>query len=222
MQLVAHPPVELLHGGVENRTEHRGVDLLSNVIVDAQPRHRVEVEAQRAGHVAEEGRRREGHRTFGVDEAFERLHHGALLGHLDGGVLDQIDIDAHLDVVHLEAALVVQLADVAARLAGRLLVGVRAVEHVNRPRPLDEAVEVVGVDTLVVFGGGQIVGGPQVVGDERRLRGETAGEVVVVHREQDDVLEVEVARLEDAHHLDTLERLAAFNSQGLTFLFIEQ
>ena len=60
----------------------------------------------------------------------------------------------------------------------------------------------------MVLGRGQSVGRPQVVGHERRLRHVVAREVVVVHREQDDVFEIEVAGFEDAHDLHPFERLA--------------
>ena len=59
----------------------------------------------------------------------------------------------------------------------------------------------------MVLGSGQSVGRPQVVGNERRLRGAVAREVVVVHRKDDDILEIEVARLEDSHDLNAFERL---------------
>ena len=60
----------------------------------------------------------------------------------------------------------------------------------------------------MVLGRGQSVGRPQVVGHERRLRHVVAREVVVVHREQNDVFEIEVAGFEDAHDLHPFERLA--------------
>lgn len=193
---------------MEDRAEHRGVDLLAHLVVDAQPRHGVEVEAQRAGHVAEKGRRRERRLAFGRDEAFERRHHGGILGHLDGGRLCEVHVDADLDPRNGQTALVVYLVDVAARLARGLVVGMGAIEHPDIRRALDQAVEIVGVDPFVVLGRGQREGRTQVVGDERPLSHEVAGEVVVVHREQQHVLEVEVARLEDTHDLNALERFA--------------
>ena len=68
----------------------------------------------------------------------------------------------------------------------------------------------------MVLGRGQSVGRPQVVGHERRLRHVVAREVVVVHREQDDVFEIEVAGFEDTHDLNSLQRLSLVgNTQGL-------
>lgn len=132
----------------------------------------------------------------------------SFLGHLDRIGLGEVDIHTHLDLPDGKSALVVELVDVAARFARRFVVGVRAVEHPHPPGALHEAVEIVGVNPLVVLGRGQSVGRPQVVGHERRLRHVVAREVVVVHREQNDVFEIEVAGFEDAHDLHPFERLA--------------
>ncbi len=75
-------------------------------------------------------------------------------------------------------------------------------------RPLNQPIKIVGVDPFVVFGRRQRKGRPQVVGDERCLLHAVAREVVVVHREDDHVLEVEVAGFQDAHYLQSLQRFA--------------
>ncbi len=168
----------------------------------------MEIEAQRAGHIAEKGRRREGRRVFGVDEAFEPFQRPRVFAHFDGGRLRQVHIDAHFGSPHRNSAFVFELIDVAARFARRFFVGMRAVEHVHALRPLNQPIKIVGVDPFVVFGRRQRKGRPQVVGDERCLRHAVAREVVVVHREDDHVLEVEVAGFQDAHYLQSLQRFA--------------
>ena len=208
MRLAHDPGIEFLHRGVKDRAEHRGVDLLGDLVVGLEPRHGVKIEPQGTGHIAEESRRRERGLRFGVGEASETLHDPLVLGHLDRIGLGEVDIHTHLDLPDGKSALVVELVDVAARFARRFVVGVRAVEHPHPPGALHEAVKIVGVNPLVVLGRGQSVGRPQVVGHERRLRHVVAREVVVVHREQDDVFEIEVAGFEDAHDLHPFERLA--------------
>ena len=46
--------IELLHGRMEDRSEHRGIDLLGDLVIGLQSGHRMEIETQRAGHIAEE------------------------------------------------------------------------------------------------------------------------------------------------------------------------
>ena len=200
--------VEFLGRRMQDSAEHRGVHLLAHLVVRRQTGHRMEVEAQRAGDVAEQRRGRKGRRMLRIDETFESLHHPLVLGHFDRFRTGEVDIHAHLDPPHRDAAFIIELVDIAARFAGRLLVGVRAVEHVHAPGPLDQAIEIVGIDSLVVFGRGQREGRTQVVGHERSLRHAVAGEVVVVHRENDDVVEIEVAGLQNTHHLHPFQRLA--------------
>lgn len=53
----------------------------------------------------------------------------------------------------------------------------------------------------------QGIGRPQVVGNERSTGHDAAGKVVVVHREQNDVAEIEVAGFEDTHDLNSLKAL---------------
>ena len=84
----------------------------------------------------------------------------------------------------------------------------RTVEHVHALRALDQAVEIVGIDPFVVFRRGQFVGRTQVVGNERRLRDVVARKIVVVHREKDDVLEIDIAGLQNTHDLNPLQRFA--------------
>ena len=54
-----------------------------------------------------------------------------------------------------------------------------------------------------MFGRGQFVGRTQVIGNERRLRDVVARKIVVVHREKDDVLEIDVAGLQNTHDLQS-------------------
>ena len=60
--------------------------------------------------------------------------------------------------------------------------------------------EIVGEDGHLVVDGGQLVGLANGVGDERGVV-DALGKVAFVAREQQDVFEIEVARLEHAHHL---------------------
>ena len=96
----------------------------------------------------------------------EALQNMCILRHLDRRRSGEIDIDTHLDASERKSALILQLADVTARLARGLVVGMGAVEHPDAAGPLDQAVKIVGVDALVVLGCGQSVGRPQVVGNE--------------------------------------------------------
>ena len=72
---------------------------------------------------------------------------------------------------------------------------------------LYEAIEVVGIDGVLVFDGGHAEGLAQVVGDEGSLAS-CLGQLTLVEGEEDEVAEVEVARLEHTHDLQADGRLA--------------
>ena len=100
-----------------------------------------------------------------------------------------------------------ELEHEAAHLAA-LAVGCRAiVDHRHVVGPLQQTVEMVAVDGLFVVGGGEGVGAPQTVGDDRGV-GEAPRHVALVAREDEQVAEVDVAGLEHAHQLHTLGGLA--------------
>ena len=103
--------------------------------------------------------------------------------------------------------LIVELADIAARLATTLLVTLRAIYHIYITRALDQSIEIVGIDTFVVLGRGQAVCCSQTVRDKRRGRGTITWEVIVVHREDYHIIEIEVTRFENTHNLHTVQRL---------------
>ena len=104
--------------------------------------------------------------------------------------------------------LIVELADIAARLATTLLVTLRAIYHIYITRALDQSIEIVGIDALVMFGRGQTVCCSQTIRDKRRGRGAITGEVIVVHREYYHIIEIEVTCFEDTHNLHAVQRLA--------------
>ena len=65
---------------------------------------------------------------------------------------------------------------------------------------MDEAVEVVGIDGILVLYGGHAEGFPQVVGDEGGLAS-GFGQLPFVEGEHDEVAEVEVTRFQHTHYL---------------------
>ena len=84
----------------------------------------------------------------------------------------------------------------------------RTVEHIDPFGSLHKTVEVVGIDPFVMLGRRQSVCGAQVVGYERRGTAHVTRKVIVVHRQDNDILEIEVAGLKNTHHLKPLQRLA--------------
>ena len=74
------------------------------------------------------------------------------------------------------------------------------VGHGHVGGPLNEAVEVVGIDGHLVVDSGEPVGMAYGIGDERGVV-DAFGQVALVGREQQHVVEVEVAGFEHAHHL---------------------
>ena len=102
MRLARDAGVKRLHGGMEDRTEHRGIDLLGDLVVGLEAGHGVEIEAQGAGHVAEKSRRRErGRRFWASAKRSSRTHHPFVLGHLDRRRLGEVDVHPHLDLAHV-------------------------------------------------------------------------------------------------------------------------
>ncbi len=71
---------------------------------------------------------------------------------------------------------------------------------------LDEAVEVVGVNGSAVVGSRETEGAAQEIGNEGIVR-RGSREIPLVHREHQHMLEVEAARFEHAHHLQSRRRL---------------
>ena len=72
---------------------------------------------------------------------------------------------------------------------------------------LDHPVEVVGPDAVLVFEGGQAEAFPELRRDEGST-GVPARERALVRGEQDDVPEIQRARLQRSHHLQALQRFA--------------
>ena len=175
---------------MENRTEHRCIDLLRNLVVWLQPGHGVKIEAQGTSHIPKKSRRRQPHGIVRREEAGQLFGGFPLLGDLDRQGFHPIDIDTDLPAEDLE---------------GSFVLG-----------PLQQTIKIVGVNPLVMLRRRQGIGRPQVVGNERSTGHDAAGKVVVVHREQNDVAEIEVAGFEDTHDLNSLQRLSLVgNTQGL-------
>ena len=65
---------------------------------------------------------------------------------------------------------------------------------------MDEAVEVVGIDGILVFYGGHAEGLPQVVGNEGGVAS-GFGQLPFVEGEHDEVTEIEVTRFQHPHYL---------------------
>ena len=70
---------------------------------------------------------------------------------------------------------------------------------------LDEAVEVVSVDSRAVFRGREPEGTPQCVGYERIVVS-GCGQIAFVHREYQHVFKIEAACFEHSHHLQARGR----------------
>ena len=208
--------IEPLQSRMENRTEHRCIDLLRNLVVRLQPGHGVKIEAQGTSHIPEKSRRRQPHGIVRREEASQLFGGFPLLGDLDRRGFHPIDIDTDLPAEDLEGSFVLQLIDVTALFAGGLVVGMSAIEHPHVLGPLQQTIKIVGVNPLVMLRRRQGISRPQVVGNERSTGHDTAWKVVVVHREQNDVAEIEVAGFEDTHNLNSLQRLSLVrNTQGL-------
>ena len=208
--------IEPLQSRMENRTEHRCIDLLRNLVVRLQPGHGVKIEAQGTSHIPKKSRRRQPHGIVRREEAGQLFGGFPLLGDLDRQGFHPIDIDTDLPAEDLEGSFVLQLIDVTALFAGGLVVGMSAIEHPHVLGPLQQTIKIVGVNPLVMLRRRQGIGRPQVVGNERSTGHDAAGKVVVVHREQNDVAEIEVAGFEDTHDLNSLQRLSLVgNTQGL-------
>ena len=110
-------------------------------------------------------------------------------------------------VVYLLSALHEQLQHEAAHLAGVSVVGRVVVGDGDVAGALQQAVEVVGVDSHLVVDGGEVVCLAYGVGYERRVV-DALGHVAFVAGEEEEVVEVDVARLEHAHYLHAYNGLA--------------
>ena len=110
-------------------------------------------------------------------------------------------------VVNLLSALHEQLEHEAAHLAGVSVVGRVVVGDGDVAGALQQAVEVVGVDSHLVVDGGEVVCLAYGVGYERRVV-DALGHVAFVAGEEEEVVEVDVACLEHAHYLHAHNGLA--------------
>ena len=102
----------------------------------------------------------------------------------------------------------------AAHLAPLAVLGGIVVEDGDILGALQQAVEIVGVDANLILDSGQFVGLADAVRNERAVV-DAPRHVALVAGEQQDVVEVDVARLEHTHHLDALDGLAVEGDAGL-------
>ena len=112
------------------------------------------------------------------------------------------------DTPQPERRFIGKLVDIMALFTRCFFIGTGTIEHVNPLGPLDKPIEIVGIDPFMVRRRRQVERRPQIAGDERRLGYLVARKIVVVHREQDHIAEIEVARFEDTHDLQPFERFA--------------
>ena len=105
------------------------------------------------------------------------------------------------------SALHEELEHEAAHLAGVSVVGGVVVGDGDVAGALEEAVEVVGVEGYFVVDGGEVVCLAYGVGYERGVV-DAFGHVAFVAGEEEEVVEVDVARLEHAHYLHAYNGLA--------------
>lgn len=84
----------------------------------------------------EKSRRRQPHGIVRREEAGQLFGGFPLLGDLDRQGFHPIDIDTDLPAEDLEGSFVLQLIDVTALFAGGLVIGMSAIEHPLRSRPV--------------------------------------------------------------------------------------
>ena len=107
-----------------------------------------------------------------------------------------------------------ELQHETAHLAALAVLGRAVIENGHVAGSLQQAVEIVGIDGDLVVDGGQFVGLSDAMGNERRVV-DAPGNISLVAGEQQHMVEVEVARLEDAHHLNAFSRFTVEGNAGL-------
>ena len=178
-----------------------GLDEVADIVVE---------EAELTAEVGADGR--------GTDTAFsgreplaEDVDDGRGLG--DGLWRAEDGLLAGLQGLSDDGALDHELEHEARHLAGLSVVGGVVVEDGDIAGALEQAVEVVLIDGDLVIDGGEPVGLADGVRDERGVV-DAAGHVALVAGEEQHVVEVEVAGLEDSHHLYALGRFAVEGDGG--------
>ena len=86
---------------------------------------------------------------------------------------------------------------------------------------LQQRVEIIGVDGDLVVDGREVVSLANRVGDERRVA-DAFRHIPFVGREHENVLEIEVSRLKNAHDLQSLGRFAVEGNRGRLDELVEQ
>ena len=152
------------------------------------------VEGEGAAYVGVDSRGREAAHLLEFAEGSLVFLDG--LRHEGGGVV----LRRETVVIDLLSALYEELEHEAAHLAGVSVVGGVVVGDGDVAGALQQAVEVVGVEGYFVVDGGEVVCLAYGVGYERGVV-DAFGHVAFVAGEEEEVVEVDVARLEHAHYL---------------------
>ena len=144
----------------------------------------------------------------------QRLHDARSL--LDGSGLPSGGGLARLQRVLTDrmAAFNQHLQHETAHLAPLAVLGGAVVQYGHVAGPLQQTVEVVGVDAYLVFYRCQFVGLAYAVRNKRAVV-DAARHVALIAGQQQHMVEVQVARLQHTHHLQPLSRLAVEGNAGL-------
>lgn len=201
--------IDKLGRAVEDGTEEGGIYLGAYFVGCLEAGNVAVVELEATIEIGVEGRGREDGTRMdtGVEGVAQASHHGLVLGYAYRacrlGRLACLDVAVLNGVGRLDQ----ELEHEARHFAAVQPVGRGVVEQGDMFGTLYEAVEVVGIDGVLVFDGGHAKGLAQVVGDEGCLAS-CLGQLALVEGEKDEVAEVEVARLEHTHDLQADGRLA--------------
>ena len=217
--------VEVVHGIVEDETEHRSVHVVRHFILWAQSCHVVEVESQWALHIGIDGRW--GEDALVVEAFVQLLHHAVILLHTDGfhrlgfaGGCEGAQADLLIfaeQLVFLREGL--QHESRHLTLVSSLRAGI--VEERDAFGSLQETVIIVGIEAHFTFDGRHAISGTERVGDEG-CAFVALGYLPFIDGEHDDVAEVEVSGLEQSHHLQTDGRFSVEGDGGLAHQLADQ
>ena len=193
------------HRFVQDRPEHRQIDLLGDLLLGPEPFNTAETEFEGTFDIGIERRRRKS-TSPAVQECMQPFRHLASFGHCERVLRGEAYAERHLSPHHIVRRLVIQLIDIAARFAGVLVVAAGTVSDVYDRSALQQPVKVIGINSFMVHRRRQPVGKPQVMRDKRRPGGQIARERIVVGRKDQHILEIEVTGFEYPHHLYSAER----------------
>ena len=201
--------VAVLQRIVDNGAECAGVHEVAHVVVVAQALHIVHIERQRAVDELVESTGRQdplaGIRAMAQVAASQVIV--AAIGHLDGDGRRCLDIGGHLDALQLLAIDFLELRDIARGLGRTQLLGAGVIDKGHLGGTVEQTVEIEGHNRLLLLDGRHAMGAPDIVGNER-VDAAAAREYALVHRQDQQVLEIEAARLEQTHNLQAVQGLS--------------